>query len=128
MKLNKYQVDHARGRLLAAAKQKASKAAGPEPKRVYLAADDKLRMIYSGKAKLLPRKDVDRYTDFIDAFEYPGSKEATTQAAHEAWTERSAEAWAREVVEVDRLMDKLILSGDAAEALTLIDEYARAGR
>jgi hypothetical protein len=123
VKLQKFQIDHAKQRLQKAMAEKVAKVVGPQPKVNRIPEDKRLAMIYSGKATMKPRAANSAHVSFVDAFDYPDTKYDAELARKKAWEARRTALYAEEQRKVDLIVDRLILSG-AAEALALIEDYA----
>jgi hypothetical protein len=131
MKLNKMQLDHARTRLTAAANAKtealSAKQLGPKPDVPSLGFKDKIALIRSGVAKLLPDVQLNSYTDIDDAYEYPGftKEKAKADERVKVWEAKRSAIAAKVNAEKAHVEDQLILSGDADQALSLLEAFAK---
>jgi len=99
----------------------------PFPPKPELSFTDKLALIRSGKAKLLPDTALKIYTDLVDAFTYP--EHARALASWEKRNKARADKLVqiRDLVNFDKqkLGDELALGVDGASALAKLEAFAK---
>lgn len=121
MKLTNRQIDHITCRIEAACNEaclKEHKALGTPVKEPELTEAQKRAQIETGVAKL--KKDVARYTYVWDAFIFEHDEKKIE--AHRAWVRKSGAINAKWNLKKQNLIDKLLLSGNADEALKLLQD------
>lgn len=130
MKLSKQQIEYVTARLETISKAKIEKAVGVFNEQEVKPLDDeeKLKLIFQGtakQAKLKPENEVDRYTHFTDAYDYPEHKKKLTEYVRriKEYEGRKKIAAAAEAKRVTKIMDKIMLSQNADAALELVDKY-----
>jgi len=142
--LTKMQADHAIRRLAEAKVKLETKARevflakNPEPKFELEQPEQpsgikKLDLIYAGKAKLKPRKEVTYYTDFHEAFVYPDFEkamkdfEAKRDLANKIQVEHAKRLTAAlKPIEIrfNAAVDAIML-GDAEQAMAIVERFAQ---
>lgn len=121
MKLTNRQIDHITARIECACNEacaKELKALGPEVEEPELTEAQKRAQIENGTAKL--KKNVTRYMHVWDAFIFEHDKKKVE--AHRAWTRKSDAVRNKWHLKRQALIDKLLLSGNADEALKLLQD------
>lgn len=126
--LTKTQLDYALNKLTDAYDTRCAKAVenvahpGPAP---ALTAADKYKLIASGKAKLLPYNENDRYPSLYMAYSYPDFEAAQKKhsAASTVYAQKCAQAQKPVLAQYNAAKDTLVM-GSAEAALAVVEAFA----
>lgn len=127
MKLTKQQIEYAFTRIENIVTDRVNKKAtsAPVPPGALKLAD-KYALVVAGKAVLRPLKDLNHYTGFVDAYDFPEHAKAVKayEKANEEHLKKLVALRLAEEKKARKVKDKIMLSGDAEAALKLIEAYA----
>lgn len=129
--LTNRQIEHAERRLQEALELKLEKweKANPKPGDAKndgfarLNHQQKYAAVRDGKAKLKKLDDIERYTYWTDAFEFPD--EARIDAAVKLWNKKKDEYTRVQSRQAEKLRDKIILGTNGAQALALLEAFVK---
>lgn len=126
MKLTKQQIEYAFDRIDAIVNERVNAKSPPEiAKEVKpLTTAQKRKQIEDGVATLKPAKTLSDYAYWPDAFVFSNPAYEKQQADLKARAKIIEDLRKAEVKKAQKVKDKIMLSGDAEEALKMLDAYA----